>query len=212
MRVKVVVVPHGLFDVNLGKYNSLQVKADWGIKTGQKVFLSFGYVRDGKNLDLAIKALADVPEVVLVIAGSVASIKDRSFKFYRELADEVGVTDRCLFFEGFVSDEEMGRYFSGTDFILMTYSASFHSQSGVLNIASKARKQILASASPSPMMHSVSQYQLGVTVEPDSKDAIVSGMRRLLQESSSPHWEEYEAMASWEENASRVLEALKSQN
>jgi hypothetical protein len=129
-----------------------------------------------------------------------------------DLADEIGVTDRCLFFEGFVSDEEMGRFFSGTDFILLTYSASFHSQSGVLNVAAKARKLILASASPSPMMHAVSKYQLGITVEPDSMDAIVSGMRRLLEESFSPRWDDYEAIASWHENARGILEALKSQD
>lgn len=205
-RVKVVVAPHGLYDVNLANYESQQVRDGWGIQPGQKVFLSFGYVRDGKNLDLAIKALSDVPEAVLVVAGSIASTKERTFQFYRGLADEVGVADRCRFFEGFVNDEEMGRYFAGTDFILLTYSASFHSQSGVLNVAAKARKQILASASPSPMMNAVIKYKLGVTVEPDSKDAIVSGMRRLLQESSIPLWDAYEAAASWELNAQRVLE------
>jgi glycosyltransferase involved in cell wall biosynthesis len=198
--------------VNLGYFDSLKVREKWGVRPGQKVFLSFGYVRDGKNLDLAIKALAEVPEVVLVVAGSVASMKDRPFQYYKDLADEIGVTDRCLFFEGFVSDEEMGRFFSGTDFILLTYSASFHSQSGVLNVAAKARKLILASASPSPMMHAVSKYQLGVTVEPDSMDAIVSGMRRLLEESFSPRWDDYEAIASWHENARGILEALKSQD
>jgi glycosyltransferase involved in cell wall biosynthesis len=211
-RVQVVVAPHGLYDVNLGYFDSLKVREKWGVRPGQKVFLSFGYVRDGKNLDLAIKALAEVPEVVLVVAGSVASMKDRPFQYYKELADEIGVTDRCLFFEGFVSNEEMGRFFSGTDFILLTYSASFHSQSGVLNVAAKARKLILASSSPSPMIHAVSKYQLGVTVEPDSMDAIVLGMRRLLEESFSPRWDDYEAIASWDENARGVLEALKSQD
>ena len=208
-RVRVVVVPHGLYDVNLGDYEPRKVREEWGIKPQQKVFLSFGYVRDGKNLDLAIKALKEVPEAVLVVAGTVASTKDRPFSFYRGLADEVGVTDRCRFFEGFVSDEEMGRYFSGTDFMLLTYSASFHSQSGVLNVAAKARKQILASASPSPMMNAVTKYQLGFTVEPDSKDAIVSGMRRLLKEPSTPRWDAYEAAASWDENAKAVLSEIR---
>jgi glycosyltransferase involved in cell wall biosynthesis len=207
--VRVVVAPHGLYDVNLGDYDPRKVREKWGIKPEQKVFLSFGYVRDGKNLDLAIKALAEVPEAVLVVAGSVASTKDKNFDFYSSLADKLGVTNRCRFFEGFVSDEEMGRYFSGTDFMLLTYSASFHSQSGVLNVAVNARKQILASASPSPMMKAVTNYQLGVSVEPDDKDAIVYGMKRLLHEHSTPRWDEYESSASWNENARRVLELLK---
>jgi glycosyltransferase involved in cell wall biosynthesis len=206
-RVKVVVAPHGLYDVNLGDYDSKQVREGWGIQPGQKVFLSFGYVRDGKNLDLAIKALAEVPEVVLVVAGSVASTKDRPFSFYRGLADEVGVTDRCRFFEGFVSEEEMGRYFAGIDFMLLTYSASFHSQSGVLNVAAKAHKPVLASASSSPMIQAVKGYKLGVAVEPDSMETIVEGMKKLIECEVSPEWEGYEASASWDLNARRVLEA-----
>lgn len=211
-RVKVVVAPHGLYDVNLGDFDAEKVRKAWGIQDDQKVFLSFGYVRDGKNLDLAIRALKEVPEAVLVVAGSVASTKDKNFDFYRSLADKLEVTNRCRFFEGFVSDEELGRYFSGTDFILLTYSGSFHSQSGVLNVAANVRKQILASASPSPMIEAVTKYQLGVTVEPDDKDAIVFGMRRMLREQSTPRWDEYESSASWDENARRVLELVKSQD
>jgi glycosyltransferase involved in cell wall biosynthesis len=212
--VKVVVAPHGLYDVNLGDYDSKQVREGWGIQPGQKVFLSFGYVRDGKNLDLAIKALAEVPEVVLVVAGSVASTNDRPFSFYRGLADEVGVTERCRFFEGFVSEEEMGRYFAGIDFMLLTYSASFHSQSGVLNVAAKAHKPVLASASPSPMIEAVTRFGLGVAVKPDSVEAIVDGMKKLCEGEMSPDWEGYEASASWDLNARRVLEAagLKANN
>jgi hypothetical protein len=93
--------------------------------------------------------------------------------------------------------------------MLLTYSDSFHSQSGVLNVAAKARKQSLASASSSPMMNAVIKYQLGVTVEPDSKDAIVSGMRQLLQETTTPRWDDYEAAASWEKNGQAILSEIR---
>jgi glycosyltransferase involved in cell wall biosynthesis len=213
-RVKVVVTPHGLYDVNLGDHDRLQVRKEWGIQPGQKVFLSFGYVRDGKNLDLAIRALKEVPEAVLVVAGSVASTKDKTFQDYKDLAQQLGVVDRCRFFEGYLRDEELGRYFTGTDFILLTYSSDFHSQSGVLNLAAKARKQVLASASSSPMINAVSQYHLGVTVNPDSMEVIVKGMKKLLEGQVDSHWDAYEASASWDLNARRVLEAagLKANN
>ena len=96
-------------------------------------------MRDGKNLDLVLRALVNVPEVFLVVAGAVASNKDKSFAFYRELAVELKVADRCRFFEGFVADDDLGRFFAGTDFVLLTYVSTFHSQSGVLNIAARVR-------------------------------------------------------------------------
>ena len=205
-RVCVVVAPHGLYDVNLRDFDPRKVRDEWGIAPEQKVFISFGYVRDGKNLDLAIRALKTVPEAVLVVAGSVASTKDKPFAYYRELAAEVGVADRCRFHEGFVSDEETGHYFAVADFILLTYSAAFHSQSGVLNLAAKARKPVLASASPSPMIEAVTKYRLGLAVAPDSQEGITSGMKSIAGGFfPQPDWEGYGKVASWNENARRVL-------
>jgi len=206
-RVRVVVAPHGLYEVDLGNHVPQQVRNEWGVHSGQKVFLSFGYVRDGKNLDLAIRALKEVPEAFFVVAGSVASSNDKSFDDYRNLATESGVAERCRFIQGFVSEQEVGRFFAGADFILLSYSSNFHSQSGVLNIAAHARKPILASASPSPMLEAVKKYQLGVIVEPDSYEAIADGIRQLLHDEITPDWDAYEAAASWDLNAKRVLDA-----
>ncbi len=206
-RVRVVVAPHGIYEVDLGNHDPQQVRNEWEVQSGKKVFLSFGYVRDGKNLDLAIRALKEVPEAFLVVAGSVASSKDKSFDDYRNLATESGVAERCRFIEGFVSDQEIGRYFAGADFILLSYSSNFHSQSGVLNIAAHARKPILASASPSPMIEVVTKYRLGVAVVPDSSETIVGGMRQLMYEAITPDWKAYESAASWDLNAKSVLDA-----
>jgi glycosyltransferase involved in cell wall biosynthesis len=206
-RVRVVQVPVGVYDISGLPLNTAAIRRKWGVKEGQRVFLAFGYVRDGKNLDLAIRALVQVPESFLVIAGSVAAAKDKPFAYYRGLAAQLGVVDRCHFAEGFVADDELGRYFAGTDFVLLTYAATFYSQSGVLNIAARARKPVLASASPSPLIEAVRTFQLGMTVEPDSPPAVVTGMKQLLTAPPSPQWEEYEASASWAVNARGVLQA-----
>lgn len=204
--VRAIQVPVGVYEISGPPASAEEIRRNWGVKAGQKVFLAFGYVRDGKNLELAVRALAGVPEAFLVMAGSVAAAKDRPFAFYRELAAQLGVADRCHFAEGFVADAELGKYFAGADFVLLTYAASFHSQSGVLNIAARARKPVLASAAPSPLIESVRKFQLGITVEPDSADAVVAGMKQLLSAPPSPRWEEYEAAASWAANARGVLE------
>src|SRR5262249_46039440 len=133
--------------------------------------------------------------------------KDKPFAFYRDLAAEVGVEDRCQFFEGFVADADLGKYFAGADFVLLTYASSFRSQSGVLNIAARARKPVLASASPSSLMESVTRFSLGVAVKPDCVEAVVAGMRRLIGACPSSRWDAYEASASWAANARKVCEA-----
>jgi glycosyltransferase involved in cell wall biosynthesis len=206
-RVPMVTVPHGLYETGAKVEDAGAIREQWGVKPGQKVFLAFGFVRDGKNLDLAIRALAAVPEAFLVIAGSVASANDRSYLFYRELAAKIGVADRCRFFEGFVSDAELGRYFSGADYVLLTYSADFHSQSGVLNLAAFARRPVLASSAPGPLIDSVKRFNLGITVEPDSEKAVLEGMKTMLSSPPVPRWQEYEDAASWRVNVHEILKA-----
>jgi glycosyltransferase involved in cell wall biosynthesis len=206
-RVRVVQVPVGVYEISGPPGNIPEIRRGWGVKDGQKVFLAFGYVRDGKNLDLVVRALAQIPEAFLVVAGSVASTKDKPFDHYRKLTAQLGLADRCHFAEGFVADGELGKYFAGTDFVVLTYAASFHSQSGVLNIAARARKPVLASASPSPLLESVRKFNLGIAVEPDSPAAVISGMKQLLSAPPSPRWEDYEAAASWAVNALGVLQA-----
>lgn len=208
-RVKVMVAPHGLYDVILAGHDRNVIRGEWGVMPRQRVFLSYGFIRDGKNLDLVIRALAQVPDALLIVAGSVASSRDKPVEFYRTLAKELGVSDRCLFFEGYLHDRETGRYFLGTDFILLTYSSAFHSQSGVLNQAAKTRRPVLASASPSPMIEFVKRYSLGVAVKPDSVEAITDGMKKLMETDINPRWDEYESVASWDVNAQRVIQAAE---
>lgn len=209
-RVRTMEVPVGVYDIRPSAKSRDEIRREWGVKVGQKVFLAFGYVRDGKNLDLAIRALAEVTEAFLVIAGSVASSKDRTYQEYKALASQLGVADRCRFFEGFVSDEALGGYFEGTDFVLLTYSANFHSQSGVLNIAAKALKPVLASAAPSPLIESVKAFSLGISIPPDELDPLIWGMKELINNTPVPRWDEYEAAASWEANARAILHTLDS--
>jgi glycosyltransferase involved in cell wall biosynthesis len=206
-RVRVVEVPVGIYEISGPPVNAGDIRRSWGVPAGQKVFLAFGYVRDGKNLDLAVRALARVPEAFLVLAGSVASTKDKPFAWYRALADELGVANRCYFAEGFVADDELGKYFAGADYVLLTYASSFHSQSGVLNLAARARKPVLASASPSPLLESVRKFSLGIVVPPDSLTAVWEGMRQLLTTAPQPRWADYEAAAAWAVNARGILAA-----
>jgi glycosyltransferase involved in cell wall biosynthesis len=208
-RVRIVEVPVGIYDIRPSPVSREEVRRRWGVKGGQKVFLSFGHVRDGKNLDLAVRALKEVPDSFLVIAGSVASASDRSFSFYRQLAEELGVSERCHLREGFVPDNELGALFEGTDFVLLTYSASFHSQSGVLNIAARANKPVLASAAPGPMLDVVRRFNLGIAVEPDSAAAVARGVREMMTAELRPDWTGYAEFAGWNVNVRKLLEAVE---
>lgn len=207
-----VEVPLGPESTRPVHQNPKTIRATWKVPRGKKVFLAFGTIRNHKNIDLAIRALTDNPEVHLVIIGSVSSHKDKPLKYYQMLADDLGLSKRVFISDEFVGDEKRLSYFQAADYILLTYAGSFHSQTATLTTAVNARRQVLAASGTSPMQDLVQHFGLGVYVEPDSSDAVADGMATLLHgKLPEPDWEGYEAHATWEKNVTRLLEATADQ-
>jgi glycosyltransferase involved in cell wall biosynthesis len=186
------------------------------------IFLAFGQIRDGKNLDLFLRAMTRLPEnVKLLVAGKGDSGSSRPAEYYQNLAEELGVGDRCRWDIRRIPDEEVGDIFAACDVVLLTYSANFRSASGVLNAAVSARKPVLASCGGGPLKTVVEKYHLGVFVGSDDFEEIVRGASKFVPNSATeqpatrhslhatppPAWDRYECENSWEENARRVSHA-----
>ena len=180
------------------------------------VFLAFGQIRDGKNLDLFLRAMAKLPEnVKLLVAGKGDSGSSKSAEYYQKLAEELGVGDRCRWDIRRIPEDEVGDFFAACDVVLVTYSAKFRSASGVLNAAISARKPVLASSGSGPLKTVVSKYNLGVFVEPDHLEEIIRGVMQLatrhpMHANPAPAWDRYEGENSWEENARRVVRIFEA--
>lgn len=146
------------------------------------VFLAFGQIRDGKNLDLFLRAMTILPNhVKLLVAGKGDSGSSRPPEFYQRLAEELGVADRCRWDIRRIPEDEVGDIFAACDVVLLTYSAKFRSASGVLNAAVSARKPVLSSSGLGPLKKVVNKYNLGVFVEPDDPEEILRGAVQLLE-------------------------------
>lgn len=207
--ISIHVIPHGPYEVAPPRQSREELRAAVGFESTDQVFLSFGQIRDGKNLDRFLRVMPRLPETVkLWVAGAGGSGSQRPPESYRQLAEELGIGHRCRWDFRYIPDEETGDLFAAADFVLMTYSAKFRSASGVLNAAVSCRKPVLASSGAGPLKTAVENYHLGVFVEPDDDLAVVEGATRLLEKPLSPDWERYERENSWQENARKVMEAM----
>jgi len=175
----------------------------------KRIFLSFGFIRDNKNLDLFIRAMPAAKEVFLIVAGRSQSGKDRSCTDYLKIAEECGVADRVRFDTGFIPDDLIPLYFNSADVILLTYAGSFHSQSGVLNVAAGYRKPVLASSGSSPLEDAVKRYRLGTFISPDCESAVSAALQKGI-DGLDADWEGYFQYASWETNVQPIVELLKA--
>jgi glycosyltransferase involved in cell wall biosynthesis len=211
--IELVDVPHGIFFTSKNvRHDTVDLRSQLEIGATERVALFLGYIADRKNLDIAIRAIATLSNVHLLVAGRQASSSDRPVRFYMDIAGKLGVADRVHFFEKYIPDEEIDGFFSAADVILLTYKSNFVSQSGILHLAANWDKPVLASSGPGPLVETVRQYNLGVIVKPDSAAELAAGLRRVFAADYPPlGWDIFRREASWKENIDRLMATLAAQ-
>jgi len=187
--VEVTWVPYGIHPYPPAQRPREVVRAELGIPAGAKLLTSFGYIRDNKNLDLVLRAMADMPELYLLVAGTEQAGGNRPMSFYRDLATELGCADRCRWEKRFVSAEEAADLMNASDLSLLVYARSFVSSSAALGVTANYRLPSLVSNGSSTIEAMVKQYGLGIWAEPDSVEAIRDGLREWLRGDLAPDWD-----------------------
>lgn len=204
-------IPHGLYRVpcSPNAIDPSDMRLELGIPDDATVVLSFGHIRDGKNLNLLIESIAKQSNVHLLVVGREQSSSQRPVSWYQGLAAELRVTERCHWVNEFVRDQDVHRYFAAADIVSLLYSADFRSASGVLNNAAQFELPVLGSSGGGPLRDLIERYSLGIWVPPDDLASATEGLRKLV--SDPPHqlgWSEYRRDHDWDRNAEIVIQSL----
>ncbi len=204
------VLPHGIYEYPDPERDRTTIRQYLEIPEQAYLLLSFGHIRDSKNIELVVQALRELKDVYLLVVGREQGAQERSVEFYRSIAERLGVGARCRFVHRFVEDDEVNEYFVASDCLLLTYSGEFRSASGVLNSNATVRLPVLASGGEGPLKDAMEAYDLGLWVDADSSTAIVEGVNRLRVSRAPTGWEEFVMDNSWQKNAEVVIEAIKN--
>lgn len=202
------VIPHGPYDMGDPIRSRRAVRDELNLPNDAVVLLSFGHIRDGKNLDILLRAMVDLPDIFLVVAGAEATAGQKPSAFYRSLAEELRVADRCRWLVSYINSELVADLFGSVDLVALTYSSQFRSASGVLNLAVRYRKPVIGSSGDSALSQAIDQYRLGVRVRPDDAREVARGMLYALQGNLKCNWDSYVRDHSWSLNASRVAATM----
>ena len=138
---KVHLIHHGTPDAPFSDPN--EHKARWGLQ-GKTVLLTFGLLCERKGIEYAIEALPAIverfPDVVYVVLGAThPPVKKKEGEKYRfslkRLARELGVQDNVIFYDRFVSLEELTSFLSACDIYVTPYLDRGQIVSGTLAYA-----------------------------------------------------------------------------
>lgn len=137
-----------------------------------RTMLFFGLIRRYKGLDVLVRALADIPDARLVVAGDpLDSVKD-----LRRLAASQGVADRIEWRLGYLPDEEVEGLLRKATIAVFPY-LSGESASGALATAlGHGRPAVVTDV----LAETVNEYGAGLVVPPGDPGALAEACRRLL--------------------------------
>lgn len=208
-QIKVHTIPHGPYFYPRGDKGRAAMRENYRISKSDKVFLSFGQIRDGKNLDVFLRAMVDLPsDVKLVVAGSGEAQSQKAPQHYLELARDLGILDRCVFEFRYIDDQEVEDFIKMSDVMLLIYSKKFVSASGVLSAAAAAELPVLASGGDGPVQVALRDYNIGEWIDLVDTTSVIHGVERIFANRESYDCLSYTVDHSWQRNAEAVIEAI----
>lgn len=149
---KIDIIPHGIPDVKF--LDSSFFKEQFGVE-GRQVLLTFGLIGPGKGIEHVIEALPEIvrqhPNVVYLVLGAThPQLVAREGERYRlgleRLAEERGVTEHVIFYNRFVSLDDLKEFIGATDIYLTPYLNEAQVTSGTLAYVFGAGKAVVSTA------------------------------------------------------------------
>ena len=215
---KVDIIAHGIPDmpfVDSGCY-----KEQFGVE-GRKVLLTFGLLGPGKGIEHVIEALPEIvrqhPNVVYLILGAthphlIAHEGERYRLSLERLAEDRGVKDHVIFYNRFVSLDDLKEFIGATDIYLTPYLNEAQVTSGTLAYVFGAGKAVVST----PYWHAQELLAdgRGVLVPFRNPAAITEGVCGLLNDPERMEKIRHDAHAMgramiWPAVAQRYLESFQ---
>lgn len=149
---KIVVIPHGI-DKWLKLPSGKIARNKLNIQKNEFVLLYFGYLAWYKGVDFLIKAIAGHKGTIagkkirLIIAGG-ESVTQKTKIHYRKFIDYIdALTNHStqITITGFVPEQDISRYFSAADLVVLPYRV-FMSSSGPLSLTATFNKPFIISS------------------------------------------------------------------
>jgi glycosyltransferase involved in cell wall biosynthesis len=183
---KVDLILHGIPDIPF--VDSSIYKAQFGVE-GRVVLLTFGLIGPGKGIEYAIEALPEIvkrhPNVVYLVLGAthphlVAREGERYRLGLERLAEDRGVKEHVIFYNRFVSLDDLKEFIGATDIYVTPYLNQAQITSGTLAYVFGAGKAVVST----PYWHAQELLAdgRGILVPFRDPQAIAEGVRAFLDD------------------------------
>jgi len=136
-----------------------KARAYLDLPPNKPVFLSFGFLHEGKDMLCLFKALKDIPEAFLLHGG------DQGFRQHlpnsTELIQRYNLLNRTIIKDYYIPEPEKPYYFFAADAVILSYTRQFLSTTSLLWQACRFEIPVIASDN-GQLKELVSKYHIGL--------------------------------------------------
>ena len=162
---RVARIPHGTFDAPPAS----PIEPPTG-----RTLLFFGLIREYKGLDVLVRALTDVPDARLVVAGDPLD----PIEPIRALAAELGVEGRIEWRLGYLPQEEVEGLMRDAALTVFPYKGGESASGALATALGHGRPAVVTDV----LGEAVEEYGAGLVVPREAPAALAAAIRRLLED------------------------------
>jgi len=164
-----------------GQGSREECRVSLGIPNEAQVLLVYGSLTQRKGIVQLLDALSNpsVPnELVMLLAGKAS--KDMQALLESPAVQRLRENGRLILRLSFHDDRDEYRVFKASNFVWLGYVSGFYGSSGVLHQAVSVDLPVVA-MEQGLIGRIVRMHQLGVTVDPNSTESVLNGLKEALQ-------------------------------
>lgn len=200
----IVVTPHGVWS----PADAPRTVTGAEERVGRRRLLFFGVARRNKGLHTLLRAMRDLDDCTLTVAGRFDELRYQ--QEIRTMVEQLP-PGRVELVDRFIEDEEMGKIFGESSLVVLPY-VTFAAQSGVLHDALSYGLPVIVT-DVGALGESVRRWGIGQVVPPENEAALAEAVREML----TPHRYVQASRAvdqvredlSWNRSAEIMVEAYR---
>ena len=171
------------------------------------LFLFFGFVREYKGLKHLLNAMPgivkELPDCKLLVLGSFGDDKQS----YLDLIEENGVSDSILLKDTYTPDNEVEKYFTASDIVILPYEDA--TQSGIVQISYGFEKPVLVT-NVGGLPDVVTDGKTGSVVEPSNPEATTEKVLDFYQNKRMDEFHESIKAEAYRFEWSQMVQSIKT--
>jgi glycosyltransferase involved in cell wall biosynthesis len=149
----------------------------FGLPQDKPVFLSFGFLHAGKDVEVIFRALKDIPDTFLLHGG------DQMFRLHlpnsASVVEKYNMRDRTVIRDYYIPEEEKPYYFFAADAIILSYTRQFLSTTSLLWQACRFRIPVIASDN-GQLKELMEEYKPGLVFRAQDSDSLREAILRFI--------------------------------